>query len=75
MGGASWRWTRLILFDIDGTLLLTGGRRPRDEPGVCRGVSDWRPGLRVHSLAGDAWILDQPRGVERRPRTPMNLAG
>ncbi len=50
---------RLILFDIDGTLVLTGGAGVRATQRAFRDVFDYTDGLTSVSMAGrtDAWIV------------------
>jgi phosphoglycolate phosphatase-like HAD superfamily hydrolase len=59
---------RLILFDIDGTLVLTGGAGVRATERAFRDVFDYTDGLTSVSMAGrtDAWIVAEMAALHGR---------
>jgi phosphoglycolate phosphatase len=59
---------RLILFDIDGTLVLTGGAGVRATERAFRDVFDYSDGLTSVSMAGrtDAWIVAEMAALHGR---------
>jgi phosphoglycolate phosphatase-like HAD superfamily hydrolase len=60
--------SRLVLFDIDGTLVLTGGAGVRATERAFRDVFEYADGLTSVSMAGrtDAWIVAQMAALHGR---------
>jgi phosphoglycolate phosphatase-like HAD superfamily hydrolase len=67
--------TRLILFDIDGTLVLTGGAGVRATQRAFRDVFEYTDGLTSVSMAGrtDAWIVAEMAALHGRPMDEPRL--